>query len=91
MSSEEAPDFEVVLAELVSRPAWHRQAACKGSGPGGVLPGAWSVIGRRQGRLRRLVRSVSSASLMLWPTATGTGIWGGMSERGRRVLRRAAA
>jgi hypothetical protein len=33
MSTEEAPDFEVVLAELVNRPAWHRQAACRGVDP----------------------------------------------------------
>jgi hypothetical protein len=33
-----AEDFEVVLAELVSRPAWHPQAACRGVGPDQSFP-----------------------------------------------------
>ena len=40
MASQETPDFEVLLAELVCRPAWHRQAACWGADPQSVLPRA---------------------------------------------------
>ena len=39
MASEDAADVEILLAELVSRPAWHRQAAWRRSGPGHPLPG----------------------------------------------------
>jgi hypothetical protein len=30
MASEDMPDVEALLDELVNRPAWHRQAACRG-------------------------------------------------------------
>lgn len=90
MSSEEAPDFEVVLAELVSRPAWHRQAACKGVGPEVFFPergqsseGAKAVCGGCEVRQQCLADALANGDRH--------GIWGGMSERGRRVLRRAAA
>lgn len=33
MASEDVPDVEVLLEQLVSRPAWHRQAACRGARP----------------------------------------------------------
>ena len=38
MSSEDAPDFDVVMAELVNRPPWHRQAACRGVDPDLFFP-----------------------------------------------------
>ena len=32
--SEDAPDVEGLLEQLVSRPDWRRQATCRGAGPG---------------------------------------------------------
>ena len=41
MASEDAPDVEILLAELVSRPAWHRQAAWRRSEAVPFLHGLW--------------------------------------------------
>jgi hypothetical protein len=38
MASDDPPDVGVLLAELVNRPAWHRQAACRGAGPDLFFP-----------------------------------------------------
>jgi len=38
MASDDVPDVEVLLAELVNRPAWHRSAVCGGADPDLLFP-----------------------------------------------------
>lgn len=36
--ARDSPDVDAVLAELVNRPKWHQQAACRGVGPDLFFP-----------------------------------------------------
>lgn len=92
MASEEMPDVEVLLAELVSRPAWHRQAACRGADPALLFPE------RGQGHQptealayceRCAVKPECLASGL--EVGSTTGVWGGTTGRGRRNLRAGSA
>ena len=90
MASEYMPDVDLLLDELVNRPAWHRQAACRGVGTAMFFPTrgeriepATAICGVCTVREECL-----GAALEHWDTR---GVWGGMSERGRKGLRRGAA
>ncbi len=61
MSSEEAPDFAVVLAELLNRPEWHKRAACRGAGPDLFFP----ERGRRDPKARAFCESCQVRSQCL--------------------------
>lgn len=76
------------LEELLQRPTWHADAACRGEGTGRWFPErgeptepAKSVCGGC------LVRDECSAA----GVHEGGGIWGGLSGRQRRAVRRTAA
>jgi len=90
LMTRDAPDVNDVLAELINRPAWHRQAACRGMGTDAFFPerggsGADAKAICVGCTVREDCLSAASAD-------PGTlGIWGGVSERGRQVLRRGAA
>ena len=90
MASEEAPDVEVLLADLVNRPTWHRQAAFRRADP--ELFFTEQGIGRPVQALACcedcLVRSQCLASAL--EVASTTGVWGGKSGLERRGLRRGA-
>jgi len=90
MSTEEAPDFEVLLAELVNRPAWHRQAACRGAGAD-VFPerGSGSPKAALAYCKTCSVRSECLASGLA--VASTGGVWGGTTGRERRGLRQSVA
>jgi len=87
MTTPEAPDVAVLLAELVNRPAWHADAACRGADPALFFPA--------RGEGRPFVGlaycedcSVRSQCLAAALEVPSTGVWGGATVRGRRVLRR---
>jgi WhiB family redox-sensing transcriptional regulator len=83
-----ASDVEVLLAQLVSRPEWHRRAACRGVGPDLFFPA------RSDGRPvqglayceRCPVRQECLTSAQ--ELASTSGVWGGTTGRQRREIRR---
>lgn len=85
----ETPDVEEILAQLVNRPAWHRQAACRGMGPDPFFP----MPGESTERARAVCETcpVTAECLDEALERPAVGVWGGTTGRGRRVLRRGAA
>jgi WhiB family redox-sensing transcriptional regulator len=81
----------VTLADLLHRPVWHAEAACRGRGTDGWFP----VQGRRPDD----ARAVCGACPVLeechrWALDQGpelAGVWAGLTEADRRQLRRTAA
>lgn len=74
------------LLAAIERPAWHAQAACRGKGPDRWFPG--------QGDDLRPAREVCATCPVREPCLEAArternGIWGGLSERERKRLRRA--
>ncbi len=79
MVSEDVPDIEVLLAQLVSRPAWHARQ---------IAEGRTQTRSFRSGAVIALaycehspVRSECSASALA--VASTTGAWGKTTGRGR--------
>jgi WhiB family transcriptional regulator, redox-sensing transcriptional regulator len=78
------------LLDIGRRPAWHAQAACQGMGTDTFFP--------ERGQDARPAAAICdgcdvradclAAALAVQDTQ---GIWGGLSQRGRRVLRRVVA
>ena len=91
MASEEMPDLEILLAELVNRPAWHRSAACRGPDPDLFLPeradgppvAAMSYCEDWPVRPQSLAPALEVAS--------AAGVWGATTGRVRRGIRRGVA
>ena len=91
MASEEPAGVEVLLEQLVNRPAWHQRAACRGAGPDLFFPqrGAHRPVEALTFCEDCSVRSECLASAL--EVSSTTGVWGGTVERERRVLRRRRA
>ncbi len=78
-------------AELFTRPAWHARAACRGAGPGQWFP--------ERGEDVRPAKAVCAGCSVRSQCAQDAqevgryaiGIWGGLSDRERRKLRRRRA
>lgn len=94
LMTEEVPDFETVLGELVIRPAWHALAACKGVGPNVFHP----QRGAHQTRVggARLLRGCSVKAECLTSALdsgehSAQGVWSGTSARQRQAMRRGVA
>ena len=78
---------DLSLDELVTRPAWHRQAACRGRGTGAFFPSPGdSLTAARAVCASCPVRSECLADAVADPGLQG--FWGGTSERDRRHIRR---
>ena len=83
-------DLDALLAELVNRPAWHRQAACRGVGVD------LFVIDQGQQyepRARQMcagcpVRQECLDAALSFGDRGVTGLWGGTTPTERRQLRR---
>jgi WhiB family redox-sensing transcriptional regulator len=78
-----------LLAELVNRPAWHFEAACRGRDPALFFPargegGPFAALAYCEGCS---VRSQCLAAALEVPS---TGVWGGTTGLERRGLRRGA-
>jgi WhiB family redox-sensing transcriptional regulator len=85
------PDVELLLDELVNRPAWHRSAACRGVGPDLFFPERGS--GPLDAALAYCERCPVQAQCLAAGSKVGrtSGIWGGTSARQRQGLRRRVA
>jgi WhiB family redox-sensing transcriptional regulator len=79
-----------LLDELVNRPGWHRRAACRGMGTDDFFP----ARGEKTDAAKAVCAGCEVTAQCLEDAMTNGdrhGVWGGISERGRRVLRRGAA
>ena len=93
MASDETPDFEILLAELVNRPAWHRQAACRGVDPDLFFPerGSRRYVEALAYCQDCPVRQECLASAFEFGERWTMSIWGGTTGRDRKGLRRGVA
>lgn len=90
LMAPETPSVDELVAQLISRPAWHRRAACRGMGTDAFFPNrgessaaAVAVCEGCEVRSECLDAALERADTH--------GVWAGTSARGRRVLRRGAA
>jgi WhiB family redox-sensing transcriptional regulator len=89
MASEDAPDVEVLLAQLINRPGWHQQAACRGVDPDLFFPERGRSTAAALAYCEGCeVRAQCLSTALAVPTM---GVWGGTTGRSRRVLRRGVA
>lgn len=83
---------EVVASDLLAllqRPAWHREAACRGQGTAGWFPGRGEDTRPAKAVCHTCcVRSECLAEGVEQPGWGDAGIWGGTSARERRQLRK---
>jgi hypothetical protein len=91
LMTPETPSIEELLAGIVNRPAWHRQAACRGMGTDAFFPGRGEPLDEAIAVCEGCpVRSECFDAA----AAIGNdchGVWGGLSALGRKVLRRSVA
>lgn len=88
MQPGEPDPFEAV-AQMLARPAWQQQAACRGSGTDAHFPMlGQSATAAKAVCARCEVREPCLAYALADPTLQG--VWGGLSDRERRQLRRDA-
>ena len=87
----ETAGVDEILAELLRRPEWHRQAACAGEmGTDTFFPERGESTDRATAVCEgRSVREECLSAALADPLSAG--IWGGLSTRGRRELRRSVA
>jgi WhiB family redox-sensing transcriptional regulator len=84
------PDEPLVLEDFLARPAWHRDAACRGHGPATFVRGPKADYGAARAtcegcavRQECLKAALADDSLI--------GLWGGTTESERREMRRRVA
>ena len=87
----EAPDPADLLEQLLHRPAWHADAACRGLGADAFVRGAWGSYDT----VRALCVGcpVRAECLQAAPLADPEilGLWGGTTANQRRKMRRRGA
>jgi len=80
MASADAPDIEYLLAQFVSRPAWHGQAKCRGADPDLFFPERGDRPARALAYCEECpVRPQCLASAL--EVASTPGVWGGTDVR----------
>jgi WhiB family redox-sensing transcriptional regulator len=85
-------DAASCVADLLRRPAWHREAACRGQGTAAWFPGR----GEDQDPAKAIcagcpVTAQCLSAALGTATLFDSGIWGGTSARQRKRRRLAAA
>jgi WhiB family redox-sensing transcriptional regulator len=83
-------DAASIIDEVTHRPPWQRQAACRGMGTADFFP----VRGASTGPAKAICEGCKVRELCLAAALSDSatvGIWGGVSERGRRPMRKGAA
>jgi hypothetical protein len=91
MAGDGAPDVEALLGELVRRPEWHRQAACRGVGADAFIIDRGAQY---EDSVRQLCAGCSVRQECLetaLANADTTGLWGGTTPTERRQMRRGRA
>jgi WhiB family redox-sensing transcriptional regulator len=86
-----APDLDALLAELVNRPRWHQDAACRGVGTKVFFPVLVGDPGPTK-EARALCASCPVTAECLQTALANPetiGNWAGTTARGRRAMRRA--
>jgi hypothetical protein len=91
LMTPETPSVEELLAELVNRPAWHREAACRGIGPAAFFPERGHGPNEGLRHCQSCAVSSECLSAALEGGESTAGVWGGRTERQRRQLRGSAA
>ncbi len=93
-SSYAVPPIEIaaLLDELLNRPSWHAEAACKGQGPAPWFPGR----GESTQPAKKIcdgcpVSAECLTAALAIGVAQDAGVWSGTSVQQRRRLRRSAA
>ncbi len=84
-------DATRLLAELVHRPAWQTDAACRGRGVAAWFPGRGEPLDPAREVCAGCAVSVECASFAVAAGPLLVGVWAGTSDRGRRQKRRHAA
>ncbi|MFP5256080.1 MAG: WhiB family transcriptional regulator [Acidimicrobiia bacterium] len=82
----EVTDAFISLLELLRRPAWHRDAACRGQGTDLFFPST----GEPATAARSLCHTCPVQQDCLAAGMREQGVWGGTSRKERNALRRAA-
>jgi WhiB family transcriptional regulator, redox-sensing transcriptional regulator len=77
-------DFEPDVLELLERPAWHADAACRGVGPSAFYPERGESLEPAREHCRRCSVTVECAAAGAGEDA---GVWAGQSGRQRRLER----
>jgi WhiB family redox-sensing transcriptional regulator len=90
MASGGSSDAVGLLAEIVNRPAWHRQAACRGMGPDAFFVTRGESTDNAKAICERCAVHAECLDASLAEPRT-MGVWAGLSERGRRQMRRSVA
>jgi WhiB family transcriptional regulator, redox-sensing transcriptional regulator len=92
MAGDGAPDIEMLLDELVRRPAWHQQAACRGVGADLFIIDRGTQY---EESARQLCAGCSvhpeCLDAALAYGGSMTGLWGGTTPTERRQMRRGRA
>ena len=92
MASGDAPDIETLLAELVNRPAWHRQAACRAMGTDlFVVDQGAQYTNRARALCASCAVRDQCLETALEHSDTTAGMWGGTTPMERRRLHRGRA
>lgn len=81
-------DASHLLAELVHRPAWQADAACRGLGTSKWFPGRGEPLDPAREVCAGCPVSVECAAFAVDAGPLLVGVWSGLSDRGRRQLRR---
>ncbi len=87
----DVPDVAAILAQLINRPAWHFEAACRGAGPAQFFPERGT---RRPDAALAYCEDCTVRSECLaveLELAATTGVWDGTTGFERRGLRRGVA
>lgn len=87
LMTPEAPDVGELLAQL-RRPEWHHQAACRGMETDAFFPGRGESSDEARAICEGCAVRKDCLSAALAAGDSCWGVWGGLSNRGRRVLRR---
>ena len=88
MSTERAPDAQVLLAEILNRPARHQAAACRGADPNLFFPERGQTV--RAAVALTYCESCQARAQCLDSTVQRServGVWGGTTGRSRKRLR----
>ncbi|MFZ0666692.1 MAG: WhiB family transcriptional regulator [Acidimicrobiales bacterium] len=85
MQTCDGPDPEQVLAELLRRPAWMDDAACRGMPVDVFFPGRGEPTARAKATCASC--PVRSECLELALVSGDVGVWGNTNARERRALR----
>ena len=84
-----AEHIPVTFEDILHRPAWHRQAACRGLGASGFVKSTGGAYGATR---RECARCPVRQECLDYALADESivGLWGGTSDAERRELRRRA-